>query len=222
MIYFTSDTHFCHNKSFLYEPRGFNDIKEHDNQIIQNWNSLIKPDDDVYHLGDVMLLNNELGIKYLQSLNGKIHIILGNHCTAIREELYRNCSNVVEVCLAKILKIKKQHYFLCHYPTITANYDDKPYHQHLINLYGHTHQQHLFYNDNPFMYNVGMDAHNCEPVSIEQIDKDIHEKVQECYKIKMEEERLQREYYDYGIGWFERHPLGEGILDNDEIAKFDK
>ena len=59
----------------------------------------------------------------------------------------------------------------CHYPTITANYDDdKPWAQHLcMPLFGHTHQEQPFYNNNPYMYNVGMDAHNCTPISIEEI-----------------------------------------------------
>lgn len=35
-IWFTSDLHFGHNKSFLYEPRGFNSIEEHDATIIKN------------------------------------------------------------------------------------------------------------------------------------------------------------------------------------------
>ena len=36
MIYLTSDTHFCHNKDFLYEPRGFQSIEEHDEAIVKN------------------------------------------------------------------------------------------------------------------------------------------------------------------------------------------
>ena len=169
---------------------GFSSSEDHDVEFLKRYNEIVTNEDDVYILGDLMLNNNEHGLNILNQLNGKIHIILGNHDSPVRASFYTTLPNVVEIKEAKTLKIGKQHYFLCHYPTITANYDDKPYHQHLINLYGHTHQQYLFYNDNPFMYNVGMDAHNCEPVSIEQIDKDIHEKVQECYKIKMEEERL--------------------------------
>ena len=177
MIYFTSDTHFCHNKPFLYEPRGFKSIEEHDETIVKNWNSIIKPEDEVYHLGDVMLINNEKGIEYLKSLNGKIHLILGNHCTNTRIELYKTCPNIVSIDYAKEIKIEKYYFWLCHYPTITANYDDdKPWAKHLINIYGHTHQQSKFYNDNPYMYCVCLDAHNNYPVSLEQILEDIKNK----------------------------------------------
>ena len=36
MIYFTSDTHFCHDKEFLYKPRGFSSIEEHDKTVVEN------------------------------------------------------------------------------------------------------------------------------------------------------------------------------------------
>ena len=67
---------FGHQRNFLYQPRGFNSIEEHDTQIIKNWNEIITNEDEVYILGDLMLNNNEEGIKKLQQLNGKIHVIL--------------------------------------------------------------------------------------------------------------------------------------------------
>ena len=179
-IWFTSDTHFCHNKPFLYEPRGFKSIEEHDETIVRNWNSIVKPEDEVYHLGDVMLIDNEKGIKYLKSLNGKIHLILGNHCTDTRIELYKQCPNIVSIDYAKEIKIGKNYFWLCHYPTITANYDDnKPWAKHLINIYGHTHQTEKFYKIketleiNPYMYCVCLDAHNNRPVELNEIIEDI-------------------------------------------------
>ena len=57
-IFFTSDTHFSHANmcKFLdyngerirpYEP------DECDELMIQNWNEMVKPEDKVYHLGDL-------------------------------------------------------------------------------------------------------------------------------------------------------------------------
>ena len=176
-IWFVSDTHFGHIKDFLWAPRGFDSIEEHDKSIIQNWNQLIKPEDEVYHLGDVMLNDNEHGLQCLKQLNGKIHILIGNHDTESRVELYKQCSNVVSIDYAKELKIGKYYFWLCHYPTITANYDDdKPWAKHLINIYGHTHQQNKFYNDNPYMYCVCLDAQNNNPVNLDTILAEIKEK----------------------------------------------
>ena len=176
-IWFSSDLHFGHQQEFIWGPRGFKSSQEHDKTIIKNWNEVVSPQDEVYLLGDIMLGDNNYGIKCLQQLNGKIHIIRGNHDSETRIALYKTCANVVEVCDAKQLKLGKHYFFCCHYPTITDNYDDdKPWAQHLINLFGHTHQQAKFYNDNPYMYCVGLDAHNNYPVKIEQIIDDIKNK----------------------------------------------
>ena len=60
--FFTSDTHFCHGREFLYGPRGFTNAEEMNEAIIERWNSVVKPTDLVYHLGDTILNNNEVGI----------------------------------------------------------------------------------------------------------------------------------------------------------------
>lgn len=172
MIFLTSDTHFGHNKMFLYEPRGFTNIQEHDAQIIKNWNEVVSYCDDVYHLGDVMLGDNEYGLKCLKQLNGKIHIICGNHCTDTRRALYENCYNVVEVVDAKRLKYNRYHFILCHYPILTSNFD-KPWLKTEISLYGHTHQTSNFSDFAPRAYHVGVDSHDYYPVTIDQVIEDI-------------------------------------------------
>lgn len=47
-IYLTSDLHFCHDKDFIYEPRGFKCVEDMNETIVKNWNGLITEDDDVY------------------------------------------------------------------------------------------------------------------------------------------------------------------------------
>lgn len=180
-IYVTSDTHFGHSKNFLYEPRGFKNIYDHDNTIIKNWNKIVQPEDDVYLLGDVMLNDNDYGLSCLKQLKGQIHIIRGNHCTDARIALYKECWNVVEVCDAKWLKIGKQSFFLSHYPCLTDNHDDgKPLNRRVISLCGHIHTSDKWYDwNNGLIYHVEMDAHNCTPVSAEQIINDIKEKINE-------------------------------------------
>lgn len=217
MIYFTSDWHFGHDKKFLWGPRGLPSVAANSQAIVGNHNSIVKDDDDVYVLGDLMLGDNNYGLQMIKELKGRLHIMLGNHDTATRQKLYESLDNVVEIDTAKVIKIRKQHYYLSHYPTICSNYDDKPYHNHMINLFGHTHQQNNFYilegEENPFMYHVGVDSHGCCPVSIERISEDIHNKINELYKEKMQREKELQEYYKNGLGYFEKHPSGEEILD---------
>ena len=173
-IWFTSDLHFGHNKEFLWGPRGFESSQEHDEAVIRNWNSVVDYDDDVYVLGDLMLGDNEYGLNCIKRLSGHIHIILGNHDTETRAALYLHCPNVETIDYAREEKFEKNYFFLCHYPVITANYDDqKAWAKHLINLHGHTHSDKRFYNNNPYMYNVSLDAHYNYPVELNEIIDDI-------------------------------------------------
>ena len=180
-IWITSDTHFCHQKSFLWEPRGFKNEWEMNENIIKNWNNIIQPEDDVYHLGDVMLNNNEEGIKCLKSLKGKIHIIRGNHDSETRINLFKNCYNVVEVCEGKFLQYKKYHFYLSHYPCITSNYDgDKPLKTRMISLAGHSHTSNKWQDlDKGLIYHCELDAHNNKPILLDDIIIDIENKLKE-------------------------------------------
>lgn len=188
MVYFTSDLHFCHDKDFVWQVRGFESIDEMNAEIVRRWNEIVYPDDDVYVLGDLTLGNVEEGLKLIAKLNGYLHIIRGNHDTDTKANRYLELSNVVSVEFATIYKYKKAIFWLSHYPTITANYDDdKPWAKHLVCLFGHTHQEQPFYNDNPYMFNVGMDAHNCTPISIEKIIETIRNKKQELNNEKTKE-----------------------------------
>ena len=46
-IYFSSDTHFGHDREFIFGPRGFNDINEMNESIIKKFNSIISNDDEL-------------------------------------------------------------------------------------------------------------------------------------------------------------------------------
>lgn len=180
MIYFTSDCHFSHDKEFIWGPRGFKNQWEMNEKIIENWNAIIQPDDDVYILGDIVLSDINSGIAALKQLKGNIHIIRGNHDSESRLTLYKDCQNVVEVCDGKFLKVGKQTFFLSHYPCLTSNLDaDKPLNRRIINLCGHTHSQDRWLDfDKGLIYHVEMDAHGCKTVSAEQIINEIKEKIQ--------------------------------------------
>lgn len=179
-IWFISDTHFFHwkpDKTFLIDARHFNTIEEMNETIINNWNSMISPNDTVYHLGDVMLQDTDRGIEILKQLNGKIHIIRGNHDTDSRIERYKECENVVEITWGTMIKYHKVHIFLSHAPSIYRTMDDKPNKQGILNFHGHTHQSTNFRDENnPYVYHVGVDSHNMKPVFIDDILEEINRK----------------------------------------------
>ncbi len=192
MIYLSSDLHFGHDKNFIYKPRGFFSVQENDEIIVERFNSIVQPDDDLYLLGDQMLGDNEHGLDCLRQLNGNLHILWGNHDSNVRKELYKTLPNVVETLgCGAMLKYKKWHFLLSHYPTLTANYDDydKPLKARVWNLHGHTHSNNRFefMNKGWQSYNVAVDAHYCYPVKIDNIIEDI-----KWYYI-------QRRYEEYGF-----------------------
>ena len=176
MIYITSDLHFNHDKFFCYIPRGFKSVEEMNNAIVKRWNAVITDEDDVYILGDLMLNDIDGGMELLKSLNGRLHIIFGNHDTGARQELYKKARNVVEICgYATVIKYKKYVFYLSHYPTLTSNHDvDKSLKARVINLCGHSHTEDKFADmDKGLIYHCEMDAHNCEPVLLDDVIWDI-------------------------------------------------
>jgi len=178
MLYVCSDLHFGHDRDFIYKPRGFSNIQKHDEAIIERFNSIVRPDDDLFLLGDQMLGDNEHGLNCLRRLNGKLHVFWGNHDSDVRKQLYWDLPSLVEgFGYSGMLKYKKWHFLLSHYPTLTANYDDydKPLRARVWNLHGHTHSQNRYeFMDRGWQsYNVAVDAHDCCPVNIDAIIEDI-------------------------------------------------
>ena len=178
-------SHFNHNRQFVWGARGFNSVEEMNEAIIERHNSIVAPEDDVYVLGDLCLGGGEPSMIFrnqalIGRLNGRLHIILGNHDTPARIEMYRFCRNVVEVVYATMIHYRGYHFYLSHFPTLTANLEKESLKQCTINLFGHSHQKDNFYNDIPFMYHVGVDSHDCYPILLDDAIEEMKNKVKEC------------------------------------------
>ena len=179
MIWVCSDWHFSHDKEFIWKVRGFNSVTEMNEEIIKRHNSVVAEDDDVYVLGDLCLgSDTDTNKTFIESLNGKIHIVFGNHDTTKRVEMYESCKNVVEICgYATVLKYNKYIFYLSHYPTSTSNYDeDKPLRACVLNICGHVHttDKYLEMKQGQKSYHVEMEANNCYPTSLDKIIEDFN------------------------------------------------
>ena len=88
--FFISDTHFQHKNILTFTTndgkklRDFPSIEEMDEFIVTNWNKVVRPQDKVYHLGDVAMSHKHLPI--LARLNGEKILIKGNHDTGKIEQ----------------------------------------------------------------------------------------------------------------------------------------
>lgn len=172
--YFSSDLHLNHNKNFCYEPRGFQSVDEMNKTIIERFNEIIKPEDTLYLLGDIMLGDAETAQSLFKQLpRCNTVIVQGNHDTNNRIQFYEKCENVfVAVGLAIPFKYGRWNFILSHYPVLVS-YENQHTKRHLANLSGHTHNPDKFAMMNEGIYNVAVDAHDCYPVDIETIIADI-------------------------------------------------
>ena len=153
---------------------------------VTRWNETVDPEDEIYALGD-LILGDKSNIEYLKRLNGKLHIVLGNHDTSSRQKMYAELPNVVEISWAIKLDYKKHHFIMSHFPMLTGNLEKESLKQMTLNLFGHTHQVSNFYNDMPFMYHVGVDSHDGYPVLLDDIIEEMYAKVKECIEFLDEE-----------------------------------
>ena len=75
-VFFIADLHLSHTNMAI--KRGFATVEEHDEHIIEKWNSVISKRDIVYILGDVTM-EKSAPYHLLDRLNGTKHVVLGNH-----------------------------------------------------------------------------------------------------------------------------------------------
>ena len=178
-IWITSDLHFGHQKDFLWRPRGFNSIEEHDEEIIKRWNELIDSNDTVYILGDLMLNDNSSGIAKIRKLNGEKHIIIGNHDTETRITLYNSIWDIYSVEYGKRIRYRGITFYMSHYPTLTENHDsDKRLKGRVINLCGHSHTTDPFADwDKGLIFHTELDTNDCKPWLLDDIIIKIKEKI---------------------------------------------
>lgn len=82
-VFLVSDTHFGHDNICRFlrtdgtKLRPWDSATEMDKVLINNWNSVVGPNDKVYHLGDVFI--NRRFRFILEHLNGTKVLIKGNH-----------------------------------------------------------------------------------------------------------------------------------------------
>lgn len=82
----TSDLHFWHKGvlNFCPDTRPWSDVEEMNEALIEEWNTNVKPNDEVLHLGDFCFKGKEATMEIINRLNGNITWVLGNHDKVLR------------------------------------------------------------------------------------------------------------------------------------------
>lgn len=160
--WFTSDTHFGHGNIIKYCNRPFlappdkealegGDFQHRisqtaiymmNDELIENINTYVKPEDTLWHLGDVLFARKheyvEKAYGCMSRINCKnVHLIWGNHDNRYLQDrkgqtiasYFKSVQDMVEI------QVNNQRIVLCHYAMAVWNKS----HRGSWHLYGHSH-----------------------------------------------------------------------------------
>lgn len=166
MVYFTADCHFHHKNVIKYCDRPFADVDEMNRVLIENWNNVVKENDEVYILGDFTFKGLDAIEPLVEQLNGTKYLVRGNHDRKLKAgSPYESDEYYVE------LKSFNRWFILSHYPFASWN----GMHRGSIHLHGHQHNHKGYNLDNLEQgirrYDVGVDANNYTPISVVDIKR---------------------------------------------------
>lgn len=113
-IYVTSDTFF--GRPRIWKRRGFTSKEDMTEQMIQKWNSVVNPNDIVYHLGNFCW--DPITCEYVSTkLNGKINFVLGEYDQPIRElQSYYDHLILTDIVTIPSLEVVLSHWPLADWP----------------------------------------------------------------------------------------------------------
>lgn len=184
--WFTSDQHFFHRNIITYCNRPYTSVEAMNEDLILRYNTVVKPEDVVYHLGDFSMSLRGLD-KIVPRLSGRKRLILGNHDKAHpanrrKAVPFRVYSDLgfETVTVEDVVDIgegdSKVTVKLCHLPYEPDEFEkaDRRYMElrpkdegHLL-LHGHVHCAWLYLPEKR-LFNVGVDRHDYAPWSSEDI-----------------------------------------------------
>lgn len=165
---FYSDPHFGHAKIINYSQRPFENVDQMNDQLIENYNSVVSEGDTVLWLGDCFFLNKEKSKEILNKLNGKKWLLVGNHDKKLKqmEELGFDYA-----LYGLTLKIAGQLVYFEHYPKIIKD---------TLTAHGHTHDKRkvkIHTVENCIQFHLGVDAWNYFPVTLVEFQNLITETI---------------------------------------------
>jgi calcineurin-like phosphoesterase family protein len=170
--FFTSDLHLSHRNIIKYCNRPFADASQMNEEIILRWNSTVQPHDKVFIVGDVSFeKDREKTTRMLRRLNGSKHVVWGNHDKemkhAIIEAGCHDCGDLHSITVPpESNRGVSQRIVLCHYAMRVWDQS----HRGVWHLFGHSHGT-MPDDQYSLSCDVGVDAWDFYPVSMEQLNK---------------------------------------------------
>lgn len=163
--WFISDTHFFHENIIQYCGRPFANAELMNENMVNNWNSVVNHNDYVYHLGDVACGygGDERALaELLFSLNGRKRLIVGNHDHLKSPALHKAFEKI------ELWKGFKEEDFTCiHIPIELGSLRDGTFCVH-----GHLHNN---LKENSHYINVCVEHTDFTPINLDTIRNRIKE-----------------------------------------------
>lgn len=163
--YIVADPHFGHNGVCKFTApdgvsklRPWDNVQDMDAELIRRWNSVVRPDDEVYVLGDVCM--NRKSLATIGQCNGRKHLIKGNHDVFKLEE-YQAFFYEVSACRAL------NDMILTHIPIHTSQLG-----RFGQNVHGHLHAHEVLQDDgtiDPRYTCVSVEHQDYFPITMEQL-----------------------------------------------------
>ena len=166
--FFTADTHFGHENVIKHSRRPFADVDEMNAALRQNWNARVTDKDDIYIMGDFFYKGSGGPTQIIKQLNGRKHLIRGNHDGRyLKDAAFRE--QFVEIVDLLNLNVDGKHIILCHYPIA----EWPRYFQGSWHIHGHIHNRRgetfEFLRTKERALNAGADITHFSPVTFDEL-----------------------------------------------------
>lgn len=156
-VFFTSDTHFGDPRVLRIDKRPYPTVADHDAALLARWNEVVRPEDEVWHLGDFALHVSPGRIdELLAALNGTKHLITGNNDgpATLAAKGWASVQPYAELVLDGTAIV------MCHYAFRTWKNMGRGW----IDLHGHSHGK---LKKQTRQFDVGVDAWDYRPITLE-------------------------------------------------------
>ena len=160
-----SDMHIGHAAILGFKtPAGlpcrvFDSVEHMNETMIERWNAVVKQDDKVYNLGDVVMREKDMPI--LARLNGDKRLVRGNHDIFKTRDYMQYFKGIYGVRVLESL-------ILSHIPLHPSSIKDG-----IVNAHGHTHNNQAPEVLGSKYFNVCVENIDFTPVALEDVKKAI-------------------------------------------------
>jgi len=176
-VYFTADQHLGHENIIKYCSRPFSSVGHMNAALVGNWNAVVRPDDTVHVLGDIVMGRREETIPLIGQLAGHKILYPGNHdrCwyghgeRALRlEEQYIDAGFEGIRQGPVTMTVGSREVVLCHLPYRGDSQEKdryrafRPVDEGMWLIHGHIHEK---WRQRGRMINVGVDVWEFTPMS---------------------------------------------------------